>query len=444
MRAQLQRLGLGLTTLGLAALVLAASGSATHAGPVYLGDENLSNSMTSIRAITNQPAFYATNEWGNGIASISYAPVGVGVYGIHQATSGSAAGVRGDTASTASDARGVEGVVTSQAAGGRSAGVVGVHNAIGYDGIGVYGTHMGSGTGVLGEVLSDGNGVTGNAGAGGVGVQGSAGSFGNGVEGRVFGTNATAGSFQALGATSSTGIYAEGSANAAILNGHVLVTGNQSFGIVTRQMLNLLQTSYGIGVQDFTLYNRSGSGFAWYQGGSHSDVQGDPGAGGTTQMRLDGSGNLYVTGTVNGSAKNFRIDHPLDPARKYLQHASVESPDMLNVYSGNVVTDAAGLALVRLPGYFQALNRDFRYQLTPIGQFAQAIVAREIARNRFTIRTDKPGVKVSWQVTGVRKDAWANAHRTQVELRKPAREQGRYLHPELYGKPKPAAVGTGR
>jgi len=42
-------------------------------------------------------------------------------------------------------------------------------------------------------------------------------------------------------------------------------------------------------------------------------------------------------------------------------------------------------------------------------------------------------VKVSWQVTGIRQDAWANAHRIQVEVDKAPRDQGHYIHPELFG-----------
>jgi hypothetical protein len=44
-------------------------------------------------------------------------------------------------------------------------------------------------------------------------------------------------------------------------------------------------------------------------------------------------------------------------------------------------------------------------------------------------------MKVSWQVTGIRKDPWANAHRIQVEEDKPAKERGYYLHPDVYGQP---------
>jgi trimeric autotransporter adhesin len=105
----------------------------------------------------------------------------------------------------------------------------------------------------------------------------------------------------------------------------------------------------------------------------------------------------------------------------------------MNIYNGNVVTDGTGLAVVTLPEWFETLNRDFRYQLTVIGQFAQAIVASEIAEGRFAIRTDKSGVKVSWQVTGIRQDAWANAHRIPVEEEKAEKEKGHFLHPELYG-----------
>jgi hypothetical protein len=49
-------------------------------------------------------------------------------------------------------------------------------------------------------------------------------------------------------------------------------------------------------------------------------------------------------------------------------------------------------------------------------------------------------MKVSWQVTGIRQDAWANAHRIPVEEEKPVAERGRYLHPELYGQPKEKGV----
>jgi hypothetical protein len=115
---------------------------------------------------------------------------------------------------------------------------------------------------------------------------------------------------------------------------------------------------------------------------------------------------------------------------------------MMNVYNGNITTDRHGLATVNLPDYFEALNGDFRYQLTVIGQFAQAIVARKISANRFVIRTSKPNVEVSWQVTGIRHDAYANQYRIPVEEDKPVGEQGYYLHPEVFGQPESKSISA--
>jgi uncharacterized protein DUF5907 len=164
------------------------------------------------------------------------------------------------------------------------------------------------------------------------------------------------------------------------------------------------------------------------------------------QGTIIGTGNVTVPGTLTATnlnvtgSKNFQIDHPQDPANKYLIHSCVEGNERYNIYSGNVTTDQKGDAEVLLPSYFQALNRDFRYQLTVLGQFSQAIVATEVQNNRFTIKTDKPSVKVSWQVTGVRQDAYAAAHPLQVEVDKQGDERGKYLHPELYGMPPAAGI----
>jgi hypothetical protein len=117
---------------------------------------------------------------------------------------------------------------------------------------------------------------------------------------------------------------------------------------------------------------------------------------------------------------------------------------MMNVYNGNVTTDNQGTATVILPDYFEALNGDFRYQLTVIGQFAQAIASQKVANNRFVIRTDKPSTEVSWQVTGVRHDAYAQAHRIPVEEEKPEAEQGYYLHPDAFGQPESKSIQAAR
>jgi len=156
------------------------------------------------------------------------------------------------------------------------------------------------------------------------------------------------------------------------------------------------------------------------------------------------SGNLNVSGAIFAGAKDFKIDHPLDPANKYLLHASVESSEMMNIYTGNVTTDAQGEATVRFPEWLDALNTDFRYQLTVIGQFAQAIVAREIHDHQFQIRTNVPNVKVSWQVTGVRQDAFAKANPLVVEQEKEAQTRGFYIHPNLYGAPEEKQIEWAR
>jgi hypothetical protein len=151
-------------------------------------------------------------------------------------------------------------------------------------------------------------------------------------------------------------------------------------------------------------------------------------------------GNVEVEGSLSKDSGSFKIDHPLDPANKYLYHSFVESPDMMNIYNGNVTTNAEGDAVITLPDWFEALNTDFRYQVTVLGQFAQAIVSSKIANHQFAIKTDKPNVEVSWQVTGIRHDAWANAHRIPVEEMKSQQERGFYKHPELYNAPPEKSV----
>lgn len=146
---------------------------------------------------------------------------------------------------------------------------------------------------------------------------------------------------------------------------------------------------------------------------------------------------LNISGT-----KNFRIDHPNDPANRYLVHSCVESNEVLNVYSGSATT--SGLeneVVVTLPEYFQSLNKDFRYQLTCINQFANAIVSKEISYNQFTIKTDKPNVKVSWVVYAVRNDKYMQDHPFQAEQFKEPENQGKYLYPAGYNQPETAKIG---
>jgi hypothetical protein len=160
------------------------------------------------------------------------------------------------------------------------------------------------------------------------------------------------------------------------------------------------------------------------------------GRGGTDGNAGYFEGNVQVTGLLTKAGGGFKIDHPLEPTDKYLSHSFVESPDMKNVYDGVVVLDKNGECCVELPEWFEALNTDFCYQLTSIVAAAPDLhIAREISNNRFHIAGGKSETKVSWQVTGIRKDAWAQAHRLIVEEEKPENERGYYQNPEVYNEP---------
>jgi hypothetical protein len=218
-------------------------------------------------------------------------------------------------------------------------------------------------------------------------------------------------------------------------------------------------TTGGTGLRSRVISTATGTGdryglysAAWYGQSVNYGVYGY-GFGGTTSYGIYGvaggattnwagffSGNVNVTGTLSKGGGTFKIDHPLDPENKILYHSFVESPDMMNIYNGNITTDANGYATVEMPEYFEALNKDFRYQLTVIGSFAQAIIYKKMENNRFVIQTNNPNVEVSWQITGVRKDPWAEKNRVVPEVDKKPEEKGKYLHPDAYGKPEQMGV----
>ncbi len=172
-----------------------------------------------------------------------------------------------------------------------------------------------------------------------------------------------------------------------------------------------------------------------------SNISGAPNNGLRGNMLIYPDGEVYVNGTFSAANKEFKIDHPLDPANKFLVHSSVESSEMMNIYTGNVVTDELGLATVKLPDWFEAENTDFRYQLTVIGRQAQAWIAEEVGNGQFKIATNATNVKISWQITAVRQDAYAKAHPLIVEQQKAAGDRGRYAHPELYGQSVDMQIG---
>jgi hypothetical protein len=312
----------------------------------------------------------------------------------------------GSTLSVAGSAS-LTGSISASTTSSGSAAVVGYDNTSGGSAA-VSGTST-NGTGVVAT------GITGLLGTGagedgvGVSASGNLGVYANGVAAGVYGVSST--STGVIGtSTNYIGVYGSG--------GSTGVTGVSSSGpgVVAQSATAWAVDAYGTSTATGVLAGSASGWAAWF------------------------NGNVDVDGNLSKAGGSFKIDHPLDPANKYLYHSFVESPDMMNIYNGNVITDAQGDAVVPLPDWFETLNRDFRYQLTVIGQFAQAIVASEIADGRFNIKTDKPNVKVSWQVTGIRQDAWANAHRIPVEQQKPQLERGFYLHPDLYGAPEEKGV----
>jgi hypothetical protein len=220
--------------------------------------------------------------------------------------------------------------------------------------------------------------------------------------------------------------------NAGFFEGHVLVEAGSADAV------RVTNTGSGRGVRVTT----SGDTGIWIQTtGASAYAALDAGRSSVSELAAKFRGRVDISGTLSKGGGSFKIDHPLDPKNRYLYHSFVESPDMMNIYNGNAVTDERGFATVVLPDWFEALNRDFRYQLTVIGEFAQAIVARKIEGGRFVIRTDKPAIEVSWQVTGIRHDAFADANRIPVEEDKPEDDRGRYLHAEAFGQPPELAIG---
>jgi hypothetical protein len=269
-------------------------------------------------------------------------------------------------------------------------------------------SNIGGGTSVLADAGTDG--VLGRG--TGVGVRGD--SFGPAPNIGVRGTSSARPGTGVRGVATGDGVVGFSMGGSSIVDGGIHGFGLQPNG-------NGVIGEAHSGASAFGVWGRSNTGFAGVF-----------------------DGKVHVNGTLTKSIGGFKIDHPLDPENKYLFHSFVESPDALNVYCGNATTDEDGTVTVALPDYFEALNQDFCYQLTVIGEPAQAVVAEELRDNRFTIKTDRPNVTVSWQVTGVRKDALANMSRLPVEEEKPDEERGTYLHPEAFGQPESRGAGYAR
>lgn len=174
-------------------------------------------------------------------------------------------------------------------------------------------------------------------------------------------------------------------------------------------------------------------------GGATNTTVANNGIWAATDSTVSGANGLYCTGRLTATGtKSFRIDHPFDPANKYLAHYCAEGQVPLNIYTGVATTDDQGYATISLPKYFESINKDYRYTLTVIDKsddFVLAKVVDEIENNAFRIRTSKPNVKVSWEVKGTRNDAWVREYGAPDEFVKPDTEIGSYQNPELFGMP---------
>jgi hypothetical protein len=280
-----------------------------------------------------------------------------------------------------------------------------------------------------------------------VGVKGASAS-GNGGE-FYGGANSVGGNGVLAVGGAASGSSGEGG-NGGSFTGGSSSTENGGDGVIAAGGTGMYSGGSGLQATGGSSSEDGGEGGVFYGGSGGSGFYGGDGifasaGGGTYQGEAAFfEGNVSVAGTLSADAKDFRIDHPTDPANKYLNHASVESSEMVNIYSGNVTTDENGLATVALPDWFQSVNGDFRYQLTIVGRKAQAWIAREIANGTFQIASDATNTKVSWQVTGVRQDAYAKAHPLVVEQVKSPQEKGLYKHPELYGQSSTKGIGAKR
>ncbi|MBI1761705.1 MAG: hypothetical protein HYR56_09750 [Acidobacteria bacterium] len=362
---------------------------------------------------------------GGSIAVYGESATGPAVYG----KSTSSRGVYGESDSFI----GVWGKSTSnRGVYGESTNMEGVYG-FSQSGTGVYGesaTDLAFGAGVIGKDTGFGNGVLGLS-AQGTGVYGQSlssyavygdSNSGPGVNGTSVSNDGVRGY-----STTSSGVYGQSDVSSLTSGGvYGYGRGSGSIGVIGEANLNNAVGVFGVttSATGVGVYGRNNSGRAGVFEGAVAI--GNFGA---------SPGNLSVAGTVTKGGGAFKIDHPLDPENKYLYHSFVESPEMMNIYNGNLTTDDQGNASVTMPEWFEALNRDFRYQLTVIGQFAQAIVAEEIHGNQFKLKTSLPNVKVSWQVTGVRQDAFARKHRIPVEELKSEEERGTYLHADAFGQP---------
>lgn len=321
---------------------------------------------------------------------------GTGISG----TSTNGTGISG----TATSGKGISGTATT------GTGVYGT-GAIGVSGLST------TGTAVQG-ISSNSNGVYGS---GATGVYGSS-TDGTGVKGSSntsYGAYGTSGSSYGVYGTSNTssGVYGSTNSTSNMSGVHGVSNGVSSGSVGVLGEINALGLA-GVAGYGYT------SGYGVYASGAGIGLYCTGAA-----VFLN---NVQVNGFITKSGGGYLVDHPSDPANKYLNHCFVESPEMKNVYDGVVVLDMNGTATVTMPSYFEAANSDYRYQLTAVGAAMPNLhVSAKINGGQFTVAGGVAGAEVSWQITGVRADKWALANHPGVEIDK--KKQDTYLHPELFG-----------
>ncbi|MEX2218814.1 MAG: hypothetical protein WD749_08645 [Phycisphaerales bacterium] len=413
------------------------------------------------------------------IEGFASAAAGVGVRGVHLAGTGTEPGVLGQSNSSSASAAAVLGEITPGSGGSFSAGVRGINNSTTGNGVGVYGSQEGSGWGVYG-VAPAAIGVFGSSGTG-IGARGfsSSGTGVEGVSGNGVGVNAASSGLGLVAENTASDTLVElGTADYAVRATNLAVEGlgtaiygrggstgilgeaaPEGFGNLSRYGVRGFAGGFSTGAQH--LYGVSGFGqapafagnrFAYgVAGGAQSGASTNIGYGIFGESVGPGTnfagyfqGNVHVLGTLTKSSGAFKIDHPQDPENKYLSHSFVESPEMLNIYSGVAVLDGEGRAVVSLPAYFETLNASFRYQLTAIGAPMRDLhVAAEVSGNTFAIGGGAAGGKVSWQVSGVRQDPAAKYHAIRVEEEKPEAHRGKFLNPEAFGADRSRGIHAG-
>jgi hypothetical protein len=369
-----------------------------------------------------------------------------GVKGLVSGTTGSI-GVWGEATANTTDVRGVYGRSNSPA----GHGVVGEATATSGICRGVWGiSHSPGGAGVFGE-NTDPNGWAGYftgktyfSGAMGIGLTNPAsklevnGGSTNGASIAIHGlSNDNYGVYGS--SNTSLGVYGISGSSMGVRGESQSASGYGVYGVNNVGGISVYGHSpIGVGVFGEGQSGITGWGIGASAAGVYGSTDGSPNS---DAARFQGDVSVNGSLSVSGN-KNFRIDHPLDPANKTLIHSCVESNERLLIYSGTVVTNGNGDATIELPSYFEALNINYRYQLTVVGRvFAQVRIEDEISNNRFSIKTDKPNIKICWEVTGDRNDAFSKANPFVVEKEKSPTDRGKYYSPELFGQPKEMQIG---